>query len=268
MIHSIGGHWQKARHQQFRVTMNHTQIMPENGARMLNLTHNSNDGLPQAQAPAISPKAAASLAQKMTGNDISKFQASPYLQPQLPGPGKKGEKFQTLVPGKPMPASAQSPGLESHQRQLLQNRAMHRDSAPNASMKNTGNTIMLPQLKQELAYADDAQLPQIGPGQSGQGQHHRQLSGSNGGASLAKAKHKGLQHPSQASNLSVRVRGQASPEESKIGSQTDPQVYAFGGKQVDRSGLAEYIDARNDTSGFQAKNSLASQQSSAESEAR
>ena len=45
MIHSIGGHWQKARHQQFRVAMNHTQIMPENGARILSLTQNSNDGL-------------------------------------------------------------------------------------------------------------------------------------------------------------------------------------------------------------------------------
>lgn len=38
---------------------------------------------------------------------------------------------------------------------------MHRDSAPNASLKNAGNTIMLPQLKQELAYMDDEQLPQI-----------------------------------------------------------------------------------------------------------
>lgn len=66
----------------------------------------------------------------------------------------------------------------------------------------------------------------------------------------------------------MRVRGQASPEEAKIGSQTDPQIYPFGGKEVDRSGLAEYIDGRNNTSGIQAKNSLASRQSSAESEAR
>lgn len=238
--------------------MNHTQIMPENGPRMLSLTHNSNDGLNQAQPPAMSPKANASLAQKPNTNDISKFQASPYLQPQLPGTTKKGEKFQTLVPGKPMPASAQSPGLENHQRQLLQNRAMHRDSAPNASMKNTGNTIMLPQLKQELAYVDDSQFPQIASGPGGQSQHHRQLSGSNGGAQLAKTKHKALQHASQASNLSVRVRVQASPEEPNAGNQTDPQIYSFGGKQVDRRGLAEYIEGRNNTSGLQAKNSLAS----------
>lgn len=35
MIHSAVGPWPKARHQQFRVAMNHTQIMPEHGGRML-----------------------------------------------------------------------------------------------------------------------------------------------------------------------------------------------------------------------------------------
>ena len=41
--------------------MNNTQIMPENGGRMLNLTNNSNDDLTKTQPQAISPKAAASL---------------------------------------------------------------------------------------------------------------------------------------------------------------------------------------------------------------
>lgn len=59
--------------------MNNTQIMPENGARMLNLTNNSKDGLAQAQAQVMSPKAVAALAQKTHANEASKFQASPYL---------------------------------------------------------------------------------------------------------------------------------------------------------------------------------------------
>ena len=81
MIQSMGGQWQKARHQQFRVAMNNTQIMPEHAARMFSLPNGSNDALAQAQAQATSPKAAAALAQKLNANEISKFQASPYLQP-------------------------------------------------------------------------------------------------------------------------------------------------------------------------------------------
>lgn len=59
---------------------------------------------------------------------------------------------------------------------------MQRDSTANVG-KNPAHSIMLPQLKQELAYVDDAQLLQMSQAAK---THQRQLSGSNGSDQPAK----------------------------------------------------------------------------------
>jgi len=76
-----GANWQKSRHQQFRIAMNNTQIMPDNNGRMLNMANNSNDCLTQPAQP-TSPKFVQGAAHKMNLQDASKMpQTSPYLQP-------------------------------------------------------------------------------------------------------------------------------------------------------------------------------------------
>lgn len=41
----------------------------------------------------MSPKAAEASGPKLNSQDVSKLQASPYMQPQVPGSSKKGDKF-------------------------------------------------------------------------------------------------------------------------------------------------------------------------------